>query len=140
MAQPVFWATSPQSAEDGPNLVGPVHIHVGPQERLHRVDDEQFGTVLTDGLFQPLVGEGQRLVSVVDDQHPVQIGSGLLKPGLHRVAQPVLGGLIDHIEGLGHFHIGQRLSVGAGRRQLHGKVGLALAGIAWTMVSFPKGM
>ncbi len=51
-------------------------------------------------LFQPLVGEGQRLVSVVDDQHPVQIGSGLLKPGLHRVAQPVLGGLIDHIEGL----------------------------------------
>ena len=128
-----------QPAEDGPDLVGPVHVHVGPQERLHRVDDEQSGAVLSDGLFQPLVGEGQRLVAVVDDQHPVQVGPGLLKPGLYRVAQPVLGGLVDHVERLRRFHIGQRLSVGASRRQLHGEVGLALAGVALDDGQLPKG-
>ena len=50
--------------------------------------------------------------------------------GLDRIAQTVLGGLIDDIERLKGFHTGQRLSIGASRRKAHGKVGLALAGIA----------
>ena len=50
--------------------------------------------------------------------------------GLDRIAQTVLGGLIDDIERLKCLHTGQRLSIGASRRKAHGKVGLALAGIA----------
>ena len=49
--------------------------------------------------------------------------------GLDRIAQTVLGGLIDDIERLKCLHTGQRLSIGASRRKAHGKVGLALAGI-----------
>ena len=50
--------------------------------------------------------------------------------GLDRIAQTVLGGLIDDIERFKCLHTGQRLSIGASRRKAHGKVGLALARIA----------
>ena len=50
--------------------------------------------------------------------------------GLDRIAQTVLGGLIDDIERFKCLPTGQRLSIGASRRKAHGKVGLALAGIA----------
>ena len=59
--------------------------------------------------------------------------------GLDRIAQTVLGGLIDDIERLKCLHTGQRLSIGASRRKAHGKVGLALAGIALDNCQLSKG-
>ena len=49
------------------------------------------------------------------------------------------GGLIDDIERLKGLHTGQRLSVGASRRKAHGKVGLALAGVALYDSQLSKG-
>ena len=59
--------------------------------------------------------------------------------GLDRIAQTVLGGLIDDIERLKGFHTGQGLSVGASRRKTHGKVGLALTRVALYDRQLPKG-
>ena len=59
--------------------------------------------------------------------------------GLDRIAQTVLGGLVDHVEGLHALHIRQQLSVGAGSGKVHGKVGLALARIALQHAELSKG-
>ena len=41
--------------------------------------------------------------------------------GLDRIAQTVLGGLVDHVERFHALHVGQQLSVGAGGGKVHGK-------------------
>ena len=58
--------------------------------------------------------------------------------GLDRIAQTVLGGLVDHVEGFHTLHVGQQFSVGAGSGKVHGKVGLALARIALQHTEFSK--
>ena len=94
--------------------------------------------VFPDCPCQPFIGEGQRRVPVINDQHPVKVSFGFYETGLDGIAQPVLGGLVDDVERLQRFHIGQGLSVGTGCRQPHGKVGLALAGIALDNGQLPK--
>ena len=67
---------------------------------------------------------------IVNDKHFFEVCVCFHQSGLNGIAQTVLGSLIDDIERLKCLHTGQRLSIGASRRKAHGKVGLALAGIA----------
>ena len=119
-----------QPHEDGAHFVCPVHIHVGTEICLNRVDDDQSGVVLDNGFFNSFIGERQLHIAVINDQHPVKVCTGFDQAGLDRIAQTVLCGLVDHVEGLHALHVGQQLSVGAGSGKVHGKVGLALARIA----------
>jgi len=120
----------PQTAEYRAYLVCPVHIHICAQKRLHRVNDNQPCVVLSDCPCYAFIGKGQRRVPVINDKHSLKVCFGFYQSGLDRIAQTVLGGLVDDIERLKGLHIGQGLSVGASRRKAHGKVGLALAGVA----------
>ena len=119
-----------QTAEDGTDFICPVHVHICAQKRLHRVNDNQPCVVLSDCPCYALIGKGQRRVSIVNDKHSFKVCVRFHQPGLDGIAQTVLCGLIDDIERLKGFHTGQGLSVGASRRKTHGKVGLALAGVA----------
>ena len=69
-------------------------------------------------------------LAVVNDQHPVKVCPSFDQAGLDRIAQTVLGGLVDHVEGLHALHVGQQLSIGAGGGKVHCKIGLALTRIA----------
>ena len=59
--------------------------------------------------------------------------------GLDRIAQTVLGSLVDHVERFHALHVGQQLSIGAGSGKVHGKIGLALARIALQNTELSKG-
>ena len=50
-----------QPFEDGPHLVGPVHVHTVPQIRLDRIEHRQSRARLPNGLRQPLVVHGKPL-------------------------------------------------------------------------------
>ena len=119
-----------QTAEDGTDFICPVHVHICAQKRLYRVNDNKPCVVLTDCPCYALIGKGQRCVPVINDKHSFKVCVRFYQSGLDGIAQTVLGSLIDDIERLKCLHTGQRLSIGASRRKAHGKVGLALAGIA----------
>ena len=125
--------------EDWTDFVRPVHVHIGTEIRLDRVDDDQSGVVLDNGFFNLFIGERQLHIAVINDQHPVKVCPGFDQAGLDRIAQTVLCGLVDHVEGFHALHVGQQLSVGAGSGKVHGKVGLALTGIALQHAEFSKG-
>ena len=95
-----------QPHEDGAHLVRPVHVHVGTEISLNRVDDDQSGVVLDNGFFNSFIGECQLHLAVVNDQHPVKVCPGFDQAGLDRIAQTVLGGLVDHVEGFHTLHVG----------------------------------
>ena len=61
-----------QPHEDRTDFVCPVHVHVGTEIRLDRVDDDQSGVVLDDGFFNSFVRKRQLHIAVVNDQHPGQ--------------------------------------------------------------------
>ena len=128
-----------QPHEDRTDFVCPVHVHVGTEIRLDRVDDDQSGVVLDYGFFNSFIGERQLHIAVINDQHPVKVCPGFDQAGLDRIAQTVLGGLVDHVEGLHALHVGQQLSVGAGSGKVHGKISLALARIALQHTELSKG-
>ena len=44
-----------QPHEDGPDFVRPVHVHIGTEIRLDRVDDDQSGVVLDNGFFNSFI-------------------------------------------------------------------------------------
>ena len=67
---------------------------------------------------------------IVNDKHSFKVCFRFHQPGLNGIAQTVLCGLVDNVERLKGLHTGQGLSVGASRRKTHGKVCLALAGVA----------
>ena len=119
-----------QTAEDGADFIGSVHIHISPKKCLYGVNDNQPCMIFPDCLFNPFIGKGQRRVPVINDKHFFKVCVCFHQSGLDRIAQTVLGGLVNDIERFKGFHSGKRLSVGASRRQTHGKVGLALAGVA----------
>ena len=119
-----------QPHEDRTDFVRPVHVHIGTEICLDWVDDDQSGVVLDNGFFNSFIGKCQLHLAVVNDQHPVKVCTSFDQAGLDRIAQTVLCGLVDYIEGFQPFHVGQQLSVGAGSGKVHGKVGLALARIA----------
>lgn len=89
-----------QPHEDGTHFVRPVHVHIGTEIRLNRVNNDQSGVVLDNGFFNSFIGKCQLHIAVVNDQHPVKVCPGLDQAGLDRIAQAVLSGLIDHVEGL----------------------------------------
>ena len=62
-----------QPHEDGAHLVRPVHVHIGTEIRLNRVDDDQSGVVLDNGFFNSFIGERQLHLAVVNDQLPVKV-------------------------------------------------------------------
>ena len=76
---------------------------------------------------------------IVNDKHSFKVCVSFHQPGLNGIAQTVLCGLVDDIERLKCLHTGQRLSIGASRRKAHGKVGLALAGVALYNRQLSKG-
>ena len=119
-----------QPHEDRAHFVCPVHVHVGTEIRLDRVDNDQSGVVLDNGFFNSFIRKGELHLTVVNDQHPVKVCTRFNQAGLDRIAQTVLGGLVDHVEGLHALHVGQQLSAGASGGKVHGKIGLALARIA----------
>ena len=108
-----------QPHEDGAHLVRPVHVHVGTEISLNRVDDDQSGVVLDNGFFNSFIGKCQLYLAVVNDQHPVKVCPGFDQAGLDRIAQTVLCGLVDHVEGFHALHVGQQLSAGAGGGKVH---------------------
>ena len=59
-------------------------------------------------------------IAVINDQHPVKVCPGFDQAGLDRIAQTVLGGLVNHVERFQAFHIGQQLSIGTGCGKLFG--------------------
>ena len=97
-----------QPHEDGAHFVCPVHVHIGTEIRLDRVDDDQSGVVLNNGFFNSFIGERQLHIAVINDQHPVKVCPGFDQAGLDRIAQTVLCGLVDHVEGLHALHVGQQ--------------------------------
>ena len=127
-----------QPHEDGAHFVCPVHVHIGTEIRLDRVDNDQSGVVLDNGFFNSFIGERQLHIAVINDQHPVKVCPGFDQAGLDRIAQTVLGGLVDHVKGFHSLHVGQQLSVGAGSGKVHGKISLALARIALQYTEFSK--
>ena len=66
-------------------------------------------------------------------------GFGFYQTGLDGIAQPVLGGLVNHLEWRQGFHSRQRSPGGAGGGKAQRKGGLALAGVALYYGYFPKG-
>ena len=128
-----------QTAEYRAHLVCPVHVHICAQKRLYRVNDNQPCVVFPDCPCYALIGKGQRRIPVINDKHFFEVCVCFHQSGLNSIAQTVLGGLIDDIERLKGFHTGQGLSVGASRRKTHGKVGLALAGVALYNRQLSKG-
>ena len=44
-----------QPHEDGPDFVRPVHVHIGTEIRLDRVDNDQSGVVLDYGFFNSFI-------------------------------------------------------------------------------------
>ena len=86
--------------------------------------------ILPNSPFKPFIGKRQRFVSIVNDHYPFKVCASFQKTGLYGITQPVLGGLVNHIERLQRLHVGERSAVGTGSRKLHGKIGLALAGVA----------
>ena len=96
-----------QPHEDGAHFVCPVHVHVGTEIRLNRVDDDQSGVVLDNGFFNSFIGERQLHIAVINDQHPVKVCTRFDQAGLDRIAQTVLCGLVDHVEGFHALHVGQ---------------------------------
>ena len=92
-----------QPHEDGAHFVCSVHVHIGTEIRLDWVDNDQSGVVLDNGFFNSFIGERQLHLTVVNDQHPVKVCPGFDQAGLDRIAQTVLGGLVDHVEGFQQF-------------------------------------
>ena len=127
-----------QPHEDGAYFVRPVHVHIGTEIRLDRVDNDQSGVVLDNGFFNSFIGERQLHIAVINDQHPVKVCTRFNQAGLDRIAQTVLCGLVDHVKGFHSLHVGQQLSVGAGSGKVHGKISLALARIALQYTEFSK--
>lgn len=98
-----------------------------------------LGIVLPDCSCYAFIGKGQRYVPVINDKHSFKVCVRFYQSRLDGITQTVLGGLIDDVERLKGLHTGQRLSIGASRRKTHGKVGLALAGVALYNRQLSKG-
>ena len=136
------WVMDPktsQTAEYRAHLVCPVHVHICAQKRLYRVNDNQLCVVFPDCPCDAFIGKGQWCVSIVNDKHFFKVCVCFHQSGLDRITQTVLGSLVNDIERFKGFHTGQGLSVGASRRKTHGKVGLALAGVALYNRQLSKG-
>lgn len=95
--------------------------------------------LLDDGFFNSFVRKCQLHIAVVNDQHPVKVCARFNQARLDRIAQTILGGLVDNVEWLHALHVGQQLSVGAGSGKVHGKISLALARIALQNTELSKG-
>ena len=89
-----------QPHEDGAHLVRPVHVHIGTEIRLDRVDDDQFCVILDNGFFNSFVRKRQLHIAVINDQHPVKVCTRFDQARFDRIAQTVLCGLVDHVEWL----------------------------------------
>ena len=70
--------------------------------------------VLRDCLFYALIGQGKLPLGFINHKHPVKVGFCFHQAGLDGIAQPVLGGLVNHLEWRQGFHSRQRSPGGAG--------------------------
>ena len=59
----------PQPLEDGPHLIGPVHIHTFPKVRLDGIEDQQSSIRFLDRLSDSVVAQRQFPLALVDNQH-----------------------------------------------------------------------
>ena len=73
---------------------------------------EKYG--LRDCLFYALIGKGKLPFCFINHKYAVKVGFGFYQAGLYGIAQPVLGGLVNHLEWRQGFHSRQRSPGGAG--------------------------
>ena len=68
-------------------------------------------------LFYALVGEGKLPLGFINHKHAVKVGLGFYQAGLDGIAQPVLGGLVNHLEWQQGLHSRKRpaSSTGSGK-------------------------
>ena len=71
-----------QPHEDGAHFVCPVHVHIGTEIRLDRVDDDQSGVVLDNGFFNSFIRKSQLHLAVINDQHPSRSAPASIRRGL----------------------------------------------------------
>ena len=101
-------------AENGAYLVCLVHVGFLAHVRLYGVKDNQPRPILYDCLFYALVGEGKLPLGFVNHKHAVKVGFGFYQAGLDGIAQPVLGGLVNHLKRRQGLHSRQRSPCGTG--------------------------
>ena len=103
-----------KAAKHGAHFICPVHVGLFAHVRLYGVKDNQPRPVLRDCLFYALVGEGKLPLGFINHKHAVKVGFGFYQAGLDGIAQPVLGGLVNHLEWRQGLHSRQRSPGGAG--------------------------
>jgi len=103
-----------KAAKDRAHLVCLVHVGFVSHIRLYGVKDNQTRPVLRDCLFYALIREGKLPLGFINHKHPVKVGFCFHQAGLHGIAQPVLGGLVNHLEWRQGLHSRQRSPGGAG--------------------------
>ena len=103
-----------KAAKHGAHFICPVHVGLFAHVRLYGVKDNQPRPVLRDCLFYALVGEGKLPLGFINHKHAVKVGFGFYQAGLDSIAQPVLGGLVNHLEWRQGLHSRQRSPGGAG--------------------------
>ena len=65
-----------QPLHHGAHLVCPVHVHLLPQIRLHRVQDHQLGMGFLNGLPDALIQHGERKIRFVNGVNLLQVRLG----------------------------------------------------------------
>lgn len=118
-----------QAFHHGPHFIGPVHVHLLPQIRLHGVEDHQLGVGVLDGLSDAVIQHGEGKIRFVNGVDLFQVRLGFQQPWLDGISQTVLSSLVENGKGFSFFSAGEVLSPAAGRRDPQGQGGLALAGI-----------
>ena len=92
------------------DFVGTVNVDTLTNITLNRIEYHQFGISLPNCLFNSFIRQRKRIGVLADIKHPAFICTGFDESWLDGVAEPILCGLINHIEGFCDFHTGQSLA------------------------------
>jgi hypothetical protein len=89
----------PQPLEDGPHLIGPVHIYTFSKVRLDGIEDQQSSVRFLDRLSDSVVAQRQFPLALVDNQHTGAVRTQRCEPWFHCIRQSVLRRLVDDVHG-----------------------------------------
>ena len=113
-----------------PYLIGTVHIHIGSKKGLQRVNDNQTAEDGLGDTVKPRLlsaeADLERVLVIDDADHPLTLADERIENAIRENNAR----LKNHIEWFKWLHLGQKLSIGAGCRKLHGKEGFALTGVS----------
>lgn len=96
---PLFPGDLDEGAELPPYLVGGVDTRFLPDVGGEGVKDDKPCAGLSDGLYQPFIGEGQIPLPLADEQKPLRVAPGADEPGDNGIIDVVLAGLVDGVDG-----------------------------------------